>query len=1041
MRLLFSLCLFCFLANALFAQQPAQQGILVKGKVISKATSQPLPGATITIKGSKLATTTDAEGNYSIEAPAKGSILIVSYIGSANAEGTVGSSGMLDFQLTEINSSLNEVVVIGYGTQKKSVVTGAISAVKATDLESMPVNRIEQSLQGRTSGVTIASSSGQPGAGSTLRIRGTTSINNSDPLYIVDGVPVDPSGIGYLNQYDIESIEVLKDAASGAIYGTKAASGVILITTKKGKAGALQVSYNGYYGKQEPAKKLKLLDATQYATLRNESITAAYGANDPSHPLFANPSSYGKGTDWQGLIFNNNARIQDHEVGISGGSDKSTYYASFGFFDQQGIVATPISSYKRFTARFNSAHKIKNWLQFGNNFSYEYAKTYGALNTNSEFGGPLSSAINLDPITPAVITDPAVANGNPYSNNPVIRDANGNPYGISNYVGQEMTNPLAYIATRAGNYNYEHNLIGNVYGEVELIKGLKFRSAIGAKLAFWGNTSFTPIYFLSNTQKNLTNTSYFRELNQGMNWNWDNTLTYTHSFGLHNFTALAGANAQEFSSNGVNGTYLGLDVTSIDQASFNFSLSPTNRIAGGGEGQPHSLSSYFGRLTYDYDGKYLLTAIIRRDGSSRFGSNNKYANFPSASVGWVPSKERFWPVNNVVNFAKIRVSYGVTGNENFGDFKYVQTISGGRNYPMGSDNILVGNSPDAPANPDLKWERTTMTDAGFDATVFRNFTVTFDVYKKKTTGMLLQIQLPQYAGVTGQPWGNVADLEDKGIELELGYTQKVGAVNISLKGNGSYVKNTITGIGANKYLWAGSFQASAYEIARTMVGHPIGAFYGFKTLGIFQTQSEIDNYVDKNGNKIQPNAKPGDFKFADLANEGAITSNSRTFIGDPTPHWTYGFTASADWNNFDLRVFGLGVAGNDIFQGLRRLDILTGNYTTAALGRWAGQGTSNTFPRLIDTDPNGNFTKPSAFYLSKGAYFRIKTLQIGYTLPRDLTKQVGLSRVRAYLSSNNLFTATKYTGYDPEIGGSSYGIDRGIYPQARSFTAGLNVTF
>jgi TonB-linked SusC/RagA family outer membrane protein len=437
------------------------------------------------------------------------------------------------------------------------------------------------------------------------------------------------------------------------------------------------------------------------------------------------------------------------------------------------------------------------------------------------------------------------------------------------------------------------------------------------------------------------------------------------------------------------------------------------------------------------------------DGSTRFGSDNRYGKFPSVSAGWVPTRENFWPVNNVLSFLKVRASYGVNGNDqSLGDFQYVSTVSGGANYTFGNDNLTTGFAPNAPANPDLKWEQTAQTDVGLDAILYKNFNLTVDVYQKKTTGMLLQVKIPGYVGATQNPYGNVADLEDKGIEMELGFSKTIGQVGLSVRGNASYNMNTITNIGLNQFLTTATFQSSSYEIGRTAVGHPLGSFYGFKILGIFQTQADVNSYLNKNGQPIQPNAKPGDFKFADLDGDGAITSTDRTFLGDPSPHWTFGFTLTTSYKGFDLIAFGQGVSGNEIFQGLRRLDIPTANYSTAALSRWTGAGTSNTFPRLTDNDANGNFTNPSAFYLSDGAYFKVKTIQLGYSLPKDLITRIGLQRIRAYVSVNNLVTFTKYTGFDPEIGGgfsgqnsNNYGVDNGIYPQARTFLVGLNVTF
>ena len=384
----------------------------------------------------------------------------------------------------------------------------------------------------------------------------------------------------------------------------------------------------------------------------------------------------------------------------------------------------------------------------------------------------------------------------------------------------------------------------------------------------------------------------------------------------------------------------------------------------------------------------------------------------------------------------------MNGSDNIGDFAFVSTIGGGRNYVFGNNGVVIGYSPNAPANPDLKWEETIQTNIGFDATILNNFSLTFDLYKKRTSGMLLQVQLPQYIGASGQPWGNIADMENKGVEVELGYHGKINDVKVDLKANASYLQNKVTYLGADKqFLTGATFQASSYEISRTAVGQPIGEFYGFQTLGIFQTPAEVTSYKNSAGKIIQPNAKPGDFKYKDIDGDGAITASDRTYLGDPTPNFAIGFTANVTWKNFDLMFFGQGVAGNKIFQGLRRLDVLTANYSTAALGRWTGPGTSNSYPRLTDNDINGNFTNPSSFYLEDGAYFRIKTLQLGYTFSNTLIKKVGLQKARLYVSSNNLATFTKYTGYDPEIGGGSYGIDRGIYPQARSFMVGVNVTF
>lgn len=1017
--------------------------ISVSGRITDEK-GDPVPGASVRIQGTSKGTATDADGRYSLRAP-RNAQLIVNFLGYSPKTVAV-TGGNLDVKLEVSQTALNETVVVGYGVQKKSVVTGSISSVRAADLENQPVTRPEQALQGRTSGVTIAANSGQPGSASAVRVRGLTSFNNNNPLWVVDGVVVDNGGIGYLNQYDIESIEVLKDAASQAIYGARAAAGVILITTKKGKAGTLKVNYNGYYGISEPAKKLKMLNATEYAMLRNE---AAQNMNDPAkYPTpYADPASFGQGTDWQALIFNNSAQRQNHEISLSGGNDKSTFYSSFGYLNQEGIVATDISKYQRFNARLNSTHKLSKFITFGQNVGYSYEKNIGLGNTNSEFGGPLSSATNLDPITPAIVTDPTQASQAPYDIANVRRDALGRPYGISTTVGQEISNPLAYITTRLGNYGWAHNIVGNAYLEVQPIEGLRIRSSIGTKVGFWGEETFTPAFYL-NSSTNNSRTQFRRVNNQRVDWNLENTISYTKSFGLHDLTALVGQGAYlDNHTRRTDLTYYDIPASTFKEASMNFNIATANRVATGEEGIDHKVASLFARVNYAYDEKYLFTGIIRRDGSTRFGANKKYGVFPSFSLGWVASKENFWPANNVVDFLKIRGGYGVVGIDNIDDFGYAAIIGGGRNYQLGTgNNYQIGYSPNSLANENLKWEQTAQTNIGFEATLFKDFLVSFDWYKKATTDILQPLRIPGYVGVVDNPVANVADMNNTGVELELGYKKTLGDVVLSINGNVSHVKNEVTNLGTGKtYVTDGeqNFIATSYPLTRTALGQPFGAFYGFRTDGIFQTQSEVDNYVSADGKKIQPNAAPGDFRWVDVNKDGVIDDNDRDFIGNPTPTWTYGLTINAAYKGFDFTVFGQGAGGNKIFQGLRRLDIPTANWQTKALGRWHGAGTSNDFPRLTEGDPNNNrnFTNPSDFYLESGNYFRLRNVQLGYSLPASLTKRAKIEKVRIYIMAENLVTFTGYTGFDPEIGGDLLGVDKGIYPQARSYMLGLNVTF
>jgi TonB-linked SusC/RagA family outer membrane protein len=1029
--------IFFMICMIVFPFAVSAQDITVTGKVTDQADGKPIPGVTVKLLGTTRGTVTDASGNFAIQTPATGARLQISQIGMVTQTVDVTGRGPINVSLVSDAKALGEVVVVGYGTQKKSVTTGAISGVTAREFEDQPVTRIEQILQGRTSGLTIASNAGQPGSGSTVRVRGITSFNSNDPLWVVDGVVVDAGGIGYLNQSDIESIEVLKDAASQAIYGTRAAGGVILVTTKKGKPG-MQINYSGYYGFSGPSRKLDVLNATQYATIKNEANVAA---GKPI--LFPDPASLGEGTDWQSLIFNNSAKRQNHELSVSGGGDKNTYYTSFGYLQQDGIVATEISKYKRANVRVNQTYKPAKWINFGQNLGYSYDKTIGLGNTNSEFGGPLSSALNLDPITPAVITDPAVASAAPYSTNAVRRNAQGYPYGISTLVGQELTNPLAYISTRLGNYNWAHNIVGNIYGEVEPIKGLKLRSTVGTKVAFYGSESFSPVFYLNSSQTNTPN-NYNRQQTRVFNWNLENTASYTRAFDKHNLNVLIGQGAYVDGGNYMVGvTASGLPVDNFNDASLNYSIPAVQRIGYGNEVQEHHLSSLFARLNYDYNEKYILQAIVRRDGSSRFGANYKYGNFPSFSLGWVPTKEDFWKESRVINFLKIRGGYGVVGSDAIGDNMFLSTVGGGRNYSFGNqDSYISGYSPNAPSNPNLRWEETAQTNIGFDATLFKDFTLTAEWYKKKTSDILLNPPIPFYVGAISNPASNIGDMENTGIEIELGYHKTFGEVKVGVDANVSHMKNRVTYLGnAIKYLDGQGFQNIEGGITRTTVGQAYNSFYGYQNMGIFQTQAEVDSYVSSTGQKIQPNAKPGDFKWADLDGNGTITDQDRTYIGNPTPTWQYGLTFNIAYKNFDLVVFGQGQAGNKIFQGLHRLDVENSNYTTKVLNRWTGAGTSNTYPRMVNGDPNHNTTYNSSFYLEDGTYFRIKTLQVGYTLPRLLTGKIGMQRARIYATAENLLTFTKYTGFDPEIGGGVFSIDRGFYPQARSFMVGLSVGF
>jgi len=1032
------------------------QNRTVTGTVLSKTSGQPLAGATVSTKGTRAAVTTDNDGRFQISIPGSARTLVISYVGMASQEIGIPASGVVTVTLDQTASSkMDEVVVVGYGTQRKSVVTGAISSVRASDLDNQPVVRVEQALQGRTSGLTISAVSGQPGAASTVRLRGFTSFGNdkNNPLWVVDGVVIDNGGIGYLNEDDIESIEVLKDGASAAIYGTRAAAGVILITTKKGKAGSLRINYSGFWGAQTPSKKVTVANATQYATLRNQSLVAA---GKPA--AFTDPASLGAGTDWQKQIFYSAAPKMNHELSISGGTDKALFYTSFGYNNIKGAIAEPISKWKRFNYRINTQFKPASWISFGENAAYEYDKSSGVGEVNREFGGVVNSALNLDPITPTVITDTAAQKlFYPWNNATNLAAATRDPlrrlYGISPYVGQEIKNPLAVIHNKLGNYSWAHNVVGNAYIDLTPVKGLVIHSTFGTKMAFYGSETFTPSVFY-NTSTTIGQTSLSRNETWVMNWNFENTASYNRVFRQHNVTLLAGwGEYKDGNARGTTVQYNNIVASNFDQASFRFSTLPQDRQnSSASDGTDHRINSLFSRVQYNYAEKYLLTALIRRDGSSRFGSDNRFGYFPSVSVGWVPTRESFFPTSNVLNNLKIRASYGVTGNDGIGDFAYVTTVDPGgqRNYSFGtSDNVYLGFSPSGPARADLKWEETRQTDIGFDAILLNALTLTVDVYKKKTVGILQNPSIPAYAGY-GSFAQNFDDIENSGLEIEVGYRKKFGELNVGVNGNISFYKNKVTKMmPGQKFIEDNSatFQ-NLGNITRTGLGLPYQQFFGYKALGIFQTQDEIDHYAGPAGTVLQPKAKPGDMKWQNTNNDNNINADDRVYLGNPNPTASYGLTLNLGYKDFDLVVFGSGSGGNKIFQGLRRLDIATANYTKKYFGAWTADHPHTNVARLVDGDPNGNYAKMSEFYLESGTFFKLRTIQVGYTFPKNMVGKWGIKNLRAYVLTENLFTITKYSGYDPEIGvspdsggGAQYGIDRGVYVSPRTFLVGLNVGF
>ena len=1067
---LLSLLLALWVSATAFAQFSGIVGTVTDGN------GEPIIGASVVEKGQpQNGSITNIDGQFAIKVQA-GKTLVISYIGFVTQE--VPASSDMTVVLKEDDKTLNEVVVIGYGVQKKSVVTAAIAKVSADDLEGKSPVRVDNALKGLAAGVNVTSSSGQPGASPRVRVRGTGTINNSDPLYIVDGMPIE-GGIDFLNPSDIESIEVLKDAASGAIYGARAANGVVLVTTKKGKVGKPSINYNFSQGWQTAWRRRDVTSATDYAIMQNE-----LRLNGGQAPIYADPYNLmdtngdpikGFGTDWQDLVFNDNAPVQNHEVSVSGASDKLNYYLSMGFYDQEGIVGGNYgqSNYQRLSLRSNNIYNVYDASQERNflnkldvtvNLAYTRVKSTG-ISENSEWGSVLGSALYMSPIIAPTVTNKDLAD-QMHENYEVTqgyqlqRDAAGNYYTIPGTFGSyaEMNNPLALLNMNPSK-NWSHKFVPKFSFDLQLWDNLKYHFNYSVDLSFWGNSAATLSKYYHSGNAKGEHTSASMSWNKGCNWQVENTLTYDKQFGKHTIGVVLGQSAMKNKSDYVgaerwNIINLEKPYMSYTNANVVYEVDADGKLIGtpvaefngwGGPNVEHRISSLFGRVSYNYDEKYMLQATIRRDGSSRFGPNNKYGTFPSVSVGWNIMNEKFMEqTQGWLSNLKFRASWGKNGNDNIGDFQYTVLNAMGNNVLFGNPAIKqIGSKASTTANPSIKWEESEQTDFGLDFGFFNQaLTFTVDYYIKKTNGMLMTMPIPSYVGES-KPIGNTGDMENKGIEFELGYKWNISDAHFAIKANATYTKNTLKNLGNESGFldYDGVQGFTGGSLARGSNGMPFPYFYGYKTNGVFQNYNEVNSYVNADGGLIQPSARPGDTRFVDINGDGQITSDDRTMIGKGTPDWNFGLNFNADWKGFDFNMFFQGVAGADIFDATYRTDVTAGNYPTYMLNRWTGEGTSNKYPILRAGD-NTNW-QVSDLYIVDGSYLRLKNISLGYTLPRNLTRQISIERLRFFVMAENLVTWTKYWGFDPEIssGGKSLGIDKGVYPQARIWTVGLNLTF
>lgn len=1025
--------------------------VVIHGRVVNQQ-GEPLQNVSVLVSGTTIGTTTNSDGRFTLTAPDDRNIVIeISSVGYQTKKVSVGKQTDINAVLDVDITGLSGVVVVGYGTQSQRKVTGAISSLSEKDISKVSVTGLDQAMQGRIPGVQVTQNSGEPGGSVSVKIRGVGSLNSTtQPLYIVDGIPL-AGGLNVINPNDIERIDVLKDASAAAIYGSRATNGVVLVTTKSGKAGKLAVNLYAYVGAQNAAKKINLLNGPQFAKLANENLS---NSGYPTNPAWDNPGSLPT-YDWQDAVFQTSS-IQNYSISMGGGGKKSHTFLSLGYFQDGGIIIG--SGYERYTANFKSDYNISNKVKVGAiaNLSYEKKKT---VYTDQSFAGILSNASQLQPTTPIYTNQVGLWNDNNYFGwngyNFIAKTANTQFY-ASNINNEVYTYAGNYIQMPANNFDLQ----SSAFGEVELIKKLKFRTTmnLSAGNSFNQTSVKAAPEEIAHVGQYVAPSNYSEGWYSYRQWNWINTVNYIKEIGKHRIEAIVGIDALKNNSRviSVNGTGNADGQNSIDA---------TDNIAGrNANGQPanFSLFSYFGRLTYDYDGKYLFAANFRRDGSSKFGPNRKYGNFPSASIGWLVSKENFMKSLSFINELKLRTSYGLVGNQNIPNFQYLTTYStqGGRyEYILGTDNTQVpAMYPDKVGDPNIHWEKSSQFDIGIDAALFNErLMLTVDYYSKKLNDLLGASPLPRYVGINGNfELINGFSMLNRGFEFSLGYHNKIGQFNYSVNGNFSTLSNKVirlTGDEKSYVPYSISFGGvDGGASTRSQVGERIANFWGYVTNGIYQNEGD----VDKGG---LGGVSPGDRRYKDVDGNGEINPNDKTVIGNGLPKYTFGFDLNMKYKNFDLSIFLNGQTGVEIANLTRaylyNLHFFGGpglvNGSTDLLNSWHGEGTSNTMPRNAYTTPVSNRWF-SSYYIENGAFVRIRNLQFGYTVVSALLKKMGLQSGRIYVSAQNLHTFTKYSGYDPEVGSSSVnrttnqnplttGVDFGRYPTPRTFIVGINFQF
>ena len=975
----------------------AAQTVTVQGTVTDEK-GESVIGATVKEKGGQGGTVTDIDGRYSLTVSPQ-STLVFTCIGFEAVESAVNGRTQINVVMGEGTETMNELVVVGYGTMRKSDLTGAVGSLSSKSIEGTPVANIGQALQGKISGLQVVDA-GKPGDNVNIKIRGLGSINNCDPLVVIDGVPTD-LGINAINMMDVYRVDVLKDASATAIYGSRGANGVVMITTKKGKEGKGTLSVAANWAIQRATKLPSLLNASQYAALNNDMMAAAGRSQNPA---WSDPAALGVGTDWVDELMQTGV-MQNYTLSYAGGTDKAHYYVSGGFLKQDGTVSSV--DYHRVTFQVNSDAQVLKWLKFSNNITFSAdRKAQGAYSMGDTYR--------------ALPTYP-------------VMDENGDwsgPEGNSLWYGS-IRNPIGTTKLNKSKTN-GYNLLANLTAELSLTKWLKFRSTLGADAKFWYNDSFTPKYAWKPIP--VEESSRYKSDNKSFTYLWDNYFLVDHTFGQkHHLSLMAGTSAQWNKNDYLNAQkniFAFDNVHEMDNGEKMYAI--------GGNETEWGLFSYMARVNYDFANRYLLTATLRRDGSSRFGQNQRWGTFPSAALAWRVTEEEWFPESDVLTDLKVRVGYGVTGSQaSVSNYGYLPSYNTSV-YPLGYDgteqSALVSVTL---ANPNIHWEEVQQTNVGFDAQLWNGrVAVSFDAYVKNTRDMLVKAAIPITSGFedTSTTYTNAGKVRNKGFEMSVNTVNLKGG-ELGWETNLVYTfnKNKIRSLNSNVPYYANQINNSYVTMLDR--NFPINVFYGYVTDGIFQNWDEVNTHA------IQAGAEPGDIRFRDLNNDGVINDDDRTVIGNPNPTHLFSMNNTLTWKGFELGIYLQGVAGNKIFNA-NKID-LTGmsaayNQTTDVLSRWTGEGSSTTMPRAVYADPNQN-NRVSDRFVENGNYLRLKTLSLAYNLPEQWLRKLTIEHARIALSCENVATITNYSGFDPEVGIN--GIDNANYPISRTFNLGINFNF